>query len=87
MVIVIASLIGLLVSAKSLQLGDAVPVIAVTSVAANAVTITAGPIVFGDPLPSDSIGLIARLLAFGLVISAAALTPAPAAAAAAEIEP
>src|SRR5436309_2255874 len=86
MLTVVASLIGLLVSAKSLQLGDAVPVIAVTSVAANAVTITAGPIVFGDPLPSDSIGLIARLLAFGLVISAAALTPAPAAAAAAAAE-
>jgi hypothetical protein len=84
-VIIIASMIGLLVSAKSLQLGDPVPVIAVTSVAANAVTITAGPIVFGDPLPSDSIGLIARLLAFGLVIAAAALTPAPVAAA--EIEP
>jgi hypothetical protein len=76
-VIVIASLIGLLVSGKSLQLGEAVPVIAVTSVAANAVTITAGPLVFGDPMPSDSFGLVARLLAFALVISAAALTPAP----------
>lgn len=76
-VILIASLIGLLVSAKSLQLGDAVPVIAVTSVAANAVTIAAGPIVFGDPLPSDSLGLVARLAAFALVIGAAALTPAP----------
>jgi len=85
-VIVVASLIGLLVSAKSLQLGDAVPVIAVTSVAANAVTIAAGPIVFGDPLPSDSIGLIARMLAFALVISAAALTPAPVRAAGIETE-
>jgi hypothetical protein len=75
--VLVLSLIGLLVSAKSLQLGDAVPVIAVTSVAANAVTIAAGPIVFGDPLPGDSLGLIARLLAFALVISAAALIPAP----------
>jgi hypothetical protein len=73
----VLSLIGLLVSAKSLQLGDAVPVIAVTSVTANAVTIAAGPIIFGDPLPGDSVGLIARLLAFALVISAAALIPAP----------
>jgi len=80
-VIVSLSLIGLLVSAKSLQLGGAVAVIAVTSIAANAVTITAGPIVFGDPLPDSTLGLIARLLAFALVITAAALTPAPMAAA------
>jgi hypothetical protein len=83
-VILVASLIGLLVSAKSLQVGDAVPVIAVTSVAANTVTIAAGPIIFGDPLPSDSVGLIARMLAFGLVIGAAALTPVPVRAAAVE---
>jgi hypothetical protein len=76
-VIVGASLIGLLVSAKSLQVGHAVPVIAVTSVAANSATIASGPIVFGDPLPSDPIGLAGRLLAFALVIGAAALTPAP----------
>ena len=76
-VIVVASLIGLLVSAKSLQVGNAVPVIAVTAVAANTVTIAAGPIVFSDPLPDDTIGLIARLLAFTLVVGAAALTPAP----------
>lgn len=76
-VIVVLSLIGLLVSAKSLQLGDAVPVIAVTSIAANAVTITAGPIVFDDPLPDSTLGLAARVLAFALVITAAALTPAP----------
>jgi len=75
--ILVLSLVGLLVSAKSLQLGDAVPVIAVTSVTANAVTIAAGPIVFGDPLPDGSLELTARLLAFVLVIAAAALTPAP----------
>ena len=85
-VILIASLIGLLVSAKSLQLGEAVPVIAVTSVAANSVTIAAGPIVFGDPLPDNTVGLIARLLAFTLVVGAAALTPAPVRAAGIEEE-
>jgi hypothetical protein len=78
--VLVLSLVGLLVSAKSLQIGDAVPVIAVTSVTANAVTIAAGPIVFGDPLPDNSLGLTARLLAFALVIAAAALTPAPVAA-------
>jgi hypothetical protein len=76
-VVVVASLVGLLVSARSLQIGDAVPVIAVTSASANVVTISAGPIVFGEPLPSDAFGLIVRVLAFALVITAAALTPAP----------
>jgi multidrug transporter EmrE-like cation transporter len=76
-VIALASFAGLVVSAKSLQIGKAVPVIAVTSVAANVFTIAAGPIVFGEPLPDTSLGLLMRLLAFALVISAAALTPAP----------
>jgi drug/metabolite transporter (DMT)-like permease len=80
LVILIASLAGLLVSAKSLQLGDAVPVIAVTSAAANLTTIAAGPIVFGEPMPGDALGIAVRLLAFALVIVAAALTPPPAAA-------
>jgi multidrug transporter EmrE-like cation transporter len=77
LIIVIASFIGLTVSAKSLQMGKAVPVIAMTTVAANGLTIIAGPIVFGDPVPDDALGLIARVLAFVLVIGAAALTPAP----------
>lgn len=76
-VIVVASLVGLLISAKSLQIGPAVSVIAVTSVAANATTIAAGPIVFGDPIPSNALGAAARLAAFALVIGAAAFTPAP----------
>lgn len=78
-VILIASLVGLLISAWSLQLGDAVPVIALTSAAANLTTIAAGPIVFSEPLPSGGFALTVRLLAFGLVIVAAALVPPPAA--------
>jgi hypothetical protein len=80
-VIALASLAGLVVSARSLQIGKAVPVIAVTSVAANALTIAAGPIVFEEPLPEDPLGVTVRMAAFVLVISAAALTPAPVAAA------
>ena len=80
-VIALASLAGLVVSARSLQVGKAVPVIAVTSVAANALTIAAGPIVFAEPLPEDSLGVAARMAAFALVICAAALTPAPVSAA------
>jgi uncharacterized membrane protein len=82
LVVALASFIGLLVSARSLQLGRAVPVIAVTSVAANVVTIAAGPIVFAEPMPDDALGIIARVAAFALVIAAAAMTPAPARAAA-----
>jgi hypothetical protein len=76
-VILAASLVGLLISASSLQIGPAVSVIAVTSVAANALTIAAGPIVFSEPFPDHAPGVIARVLAFALVISAAALTPPP----------
>jgi hypothetical protein len=79
--ILLLSLLGLLVSARSLQLGGAVAVIAVTSAAANIVTIASGPIVFGEPMPDDALGVGVRLLAFALVIGAAALTPPPVAAA------
>lgn len=84
LVIIVASFVGLTVSAKSLQTGKAVPVIAMTTVAANALTILAGPVVFSDPVPDDSLGVIARILAFVLVLGAAAITPAPIRAAEAE---
>jgi hypothetical protein len=77
LVILVLSLVGLLVSARSLQLGPAVPVIALTSTTANALTIAAGPIVFGEPLPEDPFALAVRVAAFLLVIGAAALTPPP----------
>ena len=64
-------------SARSLQIGPAVPVIAVTSIAGNASAIPAGIIVFGDPLGSDTFEVAVRTLAFLLVIGAAALIPAP----------
>lgn len=78
LVILVASLIGLLVSARSLQLGEAIGMIALTSAAANLTTIAAGPLVFGEPMPSRGPAVVIRLLAFGLVIAAAALTPPPA---------
>ena len=77
-VVALASFAGLVVSARSLQVGRAVPVIALTSVAANVVTIAAGPVVFEEPLPGSTLGIVIRLLAFTLVVTAAALTPAPA---------
>jgi multidrug transporter EmrE-like cation transporter len=77
-VILAASLVGLTVSARSLQLGPPVAVIALTGVAANACTILSGPVVFQEPLPDDTAGLLVRFVAFALVIAAAALTPPPA---------
>ena len=77
LVILLLSLYGLLVSTRSLQRGRAVPVIATTSAAANITTIAAGPIVFGEPMPDDPLGLAVRLSAFALVVTAAALTPPP----------
>jgi hypothetical protein len=77
LVILLLSLYGLLVSTRALQRGRAVPVIAITSAAANVTTIAAGPIVFGEPMPGDMPGVIIRLVAFGLVITAAAMTPPP----------
>jgi multidrug transporter EmrE-like cation transporter len=74
-VILVLSLVGLLVSARSLQIGPVVPVIALTSTTANALTIAAGPAVFGEPLPEEPLALALRLGAFALVIGAAAMTP------------
>jgi hypothetical protein len=76
--ILVLSLVGLLVSARSLQLGPVVPVIALTTATANALTIASGPVVFGEPLPDGAAALLVRLAAFALVIAAAALTPPPA---------
>jgi drug/metabolite transporter (DMT)-like permease len=64
-------------SARSLQDGEAVAVIAITGTAANIATIAGGIIVFGDPLPGDALGIAVQALAFVLVIVASALTPGP----------
>ena len=77
LVILVLSLIGLVVSARSLQLGPTVAVIAITTTVGNVVTIAAGPIVFGEPLPNSTPALVLRIVAFVLVCFSAALTPAP----------
>lgn len=65
------------ISARSLQLGPAVPVIAVTSIAGNASGIPAGIIVFGDPLGDDALMVVLRSMAFILVTAAVTAIPAP----------
>jgi drug/metabolite transporter (DMT)-like permease len=74
---VVASVIAFYASARGLQKGAAVPVITLTSAAANVSAISGGILVFGDPMPSDPLGITVQSFAFLLVIVAAALTPAP----------
>jgi drug/metabolite transporter (DMT)-like permease len=74
---IVASLIAFFASARGLQTGDPVPVITVTSAAATMTSIAGGIVVFGDPMPSDPVGLVATSVAFLLVIAASALMPAP----------
>jgi hypothetical protein len=76
-VTVAASIAAFYSSAKGLQDGDAVPVIAVTGTAANVTGIVGGIIVFGDPLSGHPLMLAAEFFAFALVLVAAWLTPAP----------
>jgi drug/metabolite transporter (DMT)-like permease len=78
-----ASVAAFYASAKGLQDGDAVPVIAVTGTAANVAGIVGGIIVFGDPLGGNPIALVVQCLAFAMVLIAAWLMPAPVRAAAA----
>jgi drug/metabolite transporter (DMT)-like permease len=77
MVALMASVGAFYASARALQLGEGISVIAVTSVAANVSAILGGILVFGDPIGSDALAIVGRSAAFALVIAAAALTPAP----------
>jgi hypothetical protein len=77
LITVIASVVAFYASAKGLQDGEAVPVIAVTGTAANVAGIVGGIIVFGDPLSGNPLFLIVQCLAFVLVLLAAWLMPAP----------
>ena len=76
-IIVTAAVFSFYASARSLQIGDGVAVIAVTAVAANLSTILAGLAVFGDRLGNDPLVIGVRLLAFALILAGAALIPAP----------
>jgi drug/metabolite transporter (DMT)-like permease len=74
---VLASILAFYASARGLQKGEAVPVITLTSAAANVSAISGGILVFGDPMPHDPVGIVLQSFAFVLVVVAAALTPAP----------
>jgi drug/metabolite transporter (DMT)-like permease len=71
----LASVLAFLASARGFQEGEAVPVIACTSTAANVTCILGGIVVFGDALAGGLL-LGAQVVAFGLIATAALLTPA-----------
>jgi hypothetical protein len=72
-----ASVLAFYASARGLQLGPGVAVIAFTSVAANLAAIMGGILVFRDPIGIGAPAIVARVIAFGLVIVGAAFMPAP----------
>src|SRR5437764_2181008 len=76
-VAIAASIVAFYASARGLQDGDAVPVIAVTGTAANIAGIAGGIVVFGDPMAGGAVGVTLQALAFVLVVVASALLPAP----------
>jgi hypothetical protein len=72
-----ASVVAFYASARGLQDGEAVPVIAVTGTAANIAGIAGGIVVFGDPMAGSALGVTLQAFAFVLVVIASALMPAP----------
>jgi len=72
---ILASVLAFFASARGFQEGDAVPVIACTSTAANITVITGGIVVFGDAL-AGGVLLAVQLAAFALVAVSALVTPA-----------
>jgi drug/metabolite transporter (DMT)-like permease len=73
----IASVGAFYASARGLQLGPGVEVIALTSVAANLTGIVGGILIFRDPVGTGVLEISGRMLAFCLVVAGAALIPAP----------
>jgi multidrug transporter EmrE-like cation transporter len=72
-----AAVFSFFASARSLQVGEGIAVLAVSSVAANLSSILAGVLVFGDPMGRDALEVIARTAGFVLVLVGAVLMPAP----------
>jgi len=77
MVAIVASVAAFYASARGLQVGEGVSVIAFTSVSANLSAILGGILVFGDPMGGDPLEAVARGMAFAMVLAATALMPAP----------
>jgi hypothetical protein len=76
-VAIVSAVVAFYSIARGLQLGAALQVIALSSIAANVAAIVGGIIVFGDPVGADALGIVIRSAAFAAVIAAAALLPVP----------
>jgi drug/metabolite transporter (DMT)-like permease len=63
--------------ARGLQVGGAIQVIALSTIASNVAAVLGGIIVFGDPVGGDVLAITGRVVAFAAVIGAAALMPSP----------
>ena len=74
LIAVSAGVLAFFASARGFQEGEAVPVIACTSTAANLTCMFGGILVFGDALAAGIL-LFVQIAAFGLVAVAALLTP------------
>jgi drug/metabolite transporter (DMT)-like permease len=72
-----ASVIAFYASARGLQIGPGVEVIALTSVAANLVAIVGGILVFRDSIGTGAVAIVGRMMAFCLVVAGAGLIPGP----------
>jgi hypothetical protein len=71
----VASIGAFYASARSLQLGPPLEVIAFTSISSNLVAIGGGILVFHDTIGHGALAITGRMLAFCLVIVGAAVMP------------
>lgn len=74
---VVSFVVSFYASARCLQIGQAVEVIVIMSVAANLSAIIGGILVFSETIGTGGLEITARVIAFGMVIAGAALIPAP----------
>lgn len=74
--ILLAGFLAQFATAASLQRGEAVAVIGLTGLIANAAQIAGGVLVFGDPLSPDPAGVVLQALAFCAVCGSVLLLPA-----------
>jgi hypothetical protein len=61
--------------ARGLQTGGAIPVITLTAVSANLISIGGGILVFGDSVGDGALAISARCIAFAAVLAALAVMP------------
>lgn len=73
----VAAVVAFYASARGLQVGPAVEVIVLTSVAANIAAIVGGILVFQESIGEAPLAIVARVAAFSLVIVGGALMPGP----------